>query len=170
MSASLRVIFRIALLGIAGVAMAAPAVTVSFAPPVARALAAVYGNEERAPLAEAVLQTMRRAAAHLPPGSSIQVTFDELAPTRLTRRQLDADPSIDPVRSKLLGGAGLRAVVRDPHDRVLTQVAYRYFPPTLHQGSLQRDSWADARLAIEGLGSRLSAACAALPRAAIPPG
>jgi hypothetical protein len=91
------------------------------------------------------------------------VTVEDLAPTRLTRKQLADNPSLDVVRSKSLGGAELKGEVRDAERRLLTTVSYRYFAPTLPLGSASRDPWADARLAIDGFAGKLADACRKLP-------
>ena len=86
-----------------------------------------------------------------------------LAPTRLTRAQLADNPSLDVLHSKSLGGAELKGEVLDAQQHVLTTVSYRYFAPTITLGSLARDPWADARLAIDGFARKLATACRNLP-------
>jgi hypothetical protein len=125
-----------------------------------------YGEAEAATLREAI----RTAVAHesecsgVPSGTGVTVTVEDLAPTRLTRKQLADNPSLDVVRSKSLGGAELKGEVRDAQRGLLATVSYRYFAPTLPLGSVSRDPWADARLAIDGFAGKLATACRQLPQ------
>jgi hypothetical protein len=155
----------LAALLLAAPALAAPRTTVTFAPAVAGAMPAL-GEAERGALESAVDDALARATRQvsLPAGATIQVTFQELAPSHPTREQLLANPAVDPLRSHYLGGAALEGVVRDASGHVLTTVAQRYFPPTLRDASASLDAWADARVAIERFASRLAAACRDLKR------
>jgi ABC-type uncharacterized transport system permease subunit len=139
---------------------AQPQTTVGFAPALAASMKS-YGESERSTLEQAadgaVAHAMR--AVTLPAGSTIQVTFEELAPSHPTRAQQLADPAEDPIGTHLLGGAALTGVVRDASGRVLTRVEHRYFPLTLRLGSASLDPWADARIAIDQFAIRLAAAC-----------
>jgi hypothetical protein len=142
-----------------------PRTTVTFAPAVA-ALIPAFGEAERETLESAVDTALTRVTRQrpLPAGVTIQVTFEELAPSHPTRAQLMADPAADPTRTHFLGGAGLAGVVRDANGHVLASVSHRYFPPTLGLASASLDPWADARLAIEQFADKLAAACRDLPK------
>jgi hypothetical protein len=144
---------------------APPAVTVGYASAVQQKLQDSYGAGEgdvlRAEILAAVSRQLDKLA--LPPGTAVSVTVTELAPTRPTREQQNDDPTLDPVLTKLLGGAHLQGVVHDAAGQPLRTVQYRYFAPDLRAGSVARDPWADARLAIDGFASRLAAACRTLP-------
>jgi hypothetical protein len=149
---------------------APPAATVSYAPAVQQQLQDRYGAAEgdllRADIRAAISRQLGKLA--LPPGTAVSVTVTDLAPTRPTRRQQSDDPTLDPVLTQYLGGAELHGVVRDAAGQALRTVQYRYFAPDLRAGSVARDPWADARLAVEGFAARLAAACktlAAAPRA-----
>ncbi len=144
---------------------AEPRTTVTFAPAVAGRMAA-YGEAERATLESAVDTAVQRATRQvpLPAGATIQVTFEELAPSHPTRAQLMANPAADPTRTRFLGGAGLTGEVRDASGHVLATVRHRYFPPTLRLASASLDPWADARLAIDQFAIKLAAACRDLKR------
>lgn len=149
---------------LASVSLAAESqATVNFAPAVAMAS---YGESERTTLEAAVDAALARATrkAPLPAGVSIQVTFEQLAPSHPTHAQQMADPAVDPIRTHFLGGAELVGVVRDASGHVLTTVKYSHFPPTLRLGSVSLDPWADARLAIDQFAVKLAAACRDLKR------
>jgi hypothetical protein len=120
-----------------------------------------YGEAEAATLRKAIRAAVAREkeCAAVPMGVGVNVTVEDLAPTRLTRQQLADNPSLDVVHSKSLGGAELKGEVLDAQQHVLRTVSYRYFAPTITVGSPARDPWADARLAIDGFAAKLAAAC-----------
>jgi hypothetical protein len=138
---------------------------IDFAPNVSAKLQD-YGEAEAATLREAIRAAVAREkeCSALPAGAGVNVTVDDLAPSRLTRKQLADNPSLDVVHSKSLGGAELKGEVRDAQQHVLTTVSYRYFAPTITVGSVARDPWADARLAIDGFAGKLATACRKLPQ------
>jgi len=142
--------------------LAAPlAVTgIDFAPAV-NAKWPEYGQAEAATLRTAIRAALAREkdCGTVPNGVGINVTVEDLAPSRLTR-----NPSLDVVHSKSLGGAELKGEVLDAQQRVLTTVSYRYFAPTITVGSVARDPWADARVAIDGFAAKLAAVCRNLPQ------
>jgi hypothetical protein len=127
-----------------------------------------YGAAEGATVRDAIVSAVAREdrRGSIPPGLGVTVTVLDLAPSRLTRKQLSDNPSLDVVHSKSLGGAELKGEVRDAQQHLLTTVSYRYFAPTITLGSPARDPWADARLAIDGFAEKLAAACRDLPHQA----
>jgi hypothetical protein len=139
---------------------------IDFAPVVNAKLAKDYGEAEAATLRKAIRTAVARdeSCSGATAAVGVNVTVEDLAPTRPTRKELDDNPSLDVVHSKSLGGAELRGEVLDAQQRVLTTVSYRYFAPTLTIGSVSRDPWADARLAIDGFAERLASACGKLPQ------
>jgi len=138
---------------------------IDFVPAVNAKLEKDFGEAEAGTLRKAIRAAVARdnncrgAAA-----VGVNVTVEDLAPTRPTRKQLNDNPSLDVVHSKSLGGAELRGEVLDAQQRVLTTVSYRYFAPTIAIGSVSRDPWADARLAIDGFAQKLASACGKLPQ------
>jgi hypothetical protein len=137
---------------------------VDFAPQVSAKLQD-YGETEGATVRAAIVSAVTRESTRdaVPAGLGVTVTVEDLAPSRLTRKQLLDDPSLDVVHSRSLGGAELKGEVRDAQQHVLTTVSYRYFPTAITLGSAARDPWADARLAIDGFALKLAAACRQLP-------
>jgi hypothetical protein len=155
-----------ALLLVRGLPAAELAVTgIDFAPAV-NAKWPEYGEAEAATLRKAIRAAVAREkdCGAVPTGVGVNVTVEALAPTRLTRKQLADNPSLDVVHSKSLGGAELRGEVLDAQQRVLTTVSYRYFAPSITIGSVAADPWADARLAIGGFAGKLATACRSLPQ------
>lgn len=140
---------------------------VNFAPEVSAKLQD-YGESEGATVRAAILSAVARESKRVavPAGLGVSVMVEDLAPSRLTRKQLNDNPSLDVVHSKSLGGAELKGEVSDAQRHVLTTVSYRYFPSEITLGSVAHDPWADARLAIDGFAAKLAAACRELPRQA----
>ena len=131
---------------------------VDFAPAVSTKLQE-YGESEGAAVRDAIVTEVSRASQpHAPPGLSVAVTVLDLAPSRLTRKQLNDDPSLDVLHSRSLGGAELKGEVRDAQQHLLTTVSYRYFAPDIAAASPARDPWADARVAVDGFAAKLAAA------------
>ncbi|HYX75485.1 MAG TPA: hypothetical protein VE819_12445 [Steroidobacteraceae bacterium] len=136
---------------------------VDFAPAVTAKLQD-YGESEGATVRDAIVRALARASQpQVPPGLSVGVTVLDLAPSRLTRKQLNDDSSLDVVSSKSLGGAELEGEVRDAQQHLLMTVSYRYFAPDITAGSPAHDPWADARVAIPGFAAKLTAAVRGLP-------
>jgi hypothetical protein len=122
-----------------------------------------YGVDEEGVLREAIREALARALAPLalPRPLGAHVTVENVVPTRPTRAQLDANPSLDGFRSKSVGGASLSAELRDRDGHLVTTVKYQYFAQSLASGSPVPEPWADARLAIDGFAARVAAACSA---------
>jgi hypothetical protein len=136
---------------------------VDFAPAVSAKLED-YGKSEAATIRHAIVTAVTRASRQqVPAGLAVTVTVLDLAASRLTRKQLSDDPSLDVVHSKSLGGADLKGEVRNSRQQLLKTVSYRYFAPDITSASPARDPWADARVAIEGFAARLAAAARDLP-------
>jgi hypothetical protein len=134
---------------------------IDFAPAVHSKLQGDYGEAEAATLRTAIREAVGREkeCSEVPAAIGVNVTVEDLAPTRPTRKELSDNPSLDVVHSKSLGGAALKGEVLDARQHVLTTVSYRYFAPNITIGSVSRDPWADARLAIDGFAQKLAAAC-----------
>jgi hypothetical protein len=138
---------------------------VEFAPAAAAKMRR-YGESERATLTSAIVSAVSRqsSCAAVPGELTVAVTVQDVASTRPTLKQQTDNPTLDPVRTKYLGGAALSGEVRDASHNVVTRVSYRYFPFSLPLGSVSVDPWADARLAIEGFAAKLARACRDLGR------
>lgn len=151
-----------ALLGGAPAASAGqlPVAAVDFTPEVQDKLRQ-YGAPEAAVLQAAILESVSRAAARatLADGLTVTITVRDLAPTRPTRQQSAADPALDVMHTRYLGGAALVGEVRDAQQRIVATVRHRYFPPSIREAAMSPDPWADARLAIDQFATRLIKAC-----------
>ena len=157
------------LLAAAGSALAAadstPAVpvAVTFSPALEQRLARDFGAPERDVLGAAVVAAVDRALEHrahrvaLPAGIRVEVLLADVLPSHPTRRQGLANPSIDPLRSKSLGGAELSGSVRAADGQVLATLSYGHFAPDFATASPGGDPWADARVAIDRFAGQLAA-------------
>jgi hypothetical protein len=139
-------------------------VTVAFSAPV-QAKLEQYGKDEGAGLQARIETAIVRACerARAPEGATVAVTVEDIAPTHPTREQLAADPSLDPVRTRSLGGADLTGVLRDNRGQVLATIRHHHYPPTLQWRSPSLEPWADASIAIEQFASQIGKACGRAP-------
>lgn len=154
-----------ALLSVAVSPAAVPVtVTVAFSAP-AQAELERYGQDEAAPLRARIETAIARACDRkgTPAGLAVAVTVEDIAPTHPTRKQQAANPSLDPVRSRSLGGANLTGILHDSRGHVLTTVRHQYYPPTLEWGSASLEPWADAGLAIDQFAAHMGEACSRAP-------
>jgi hypothetical protein len=144
--------------------MSPTTVTVDFSPPVQVKLQR-YGKEEgavlQARIEAAVVSACDKGKA--PAGVTLAITVLDVVPSHATREQLNADPALDPVSTRFLGGADLTGSLRDGKSQVLATVKHRYFPPSLKWRSRSFDPWADANIAIEQFADKVGAACRRLP-------
>jgi hypothetical protein len=150
-----------ALLSVAVLPAAVPVtVTVAFSAH-AQAELERYGQDDAAALRGRIETAVAGACGGkgTPEGLAIAVTVEDIAPTHPTRGQRAANPSLDPVRSRSLGGADLTGVLHDSRGHVLATVRHQYYPPTLQWGSPSLEPWADAGLAIEQFASQMGEAC-----------
>jgi hypothetical protein len=139
-------------------------VTVDFSPPVQVKLQR-YGKEEGAVLQARIEVAVVSACdkGKIPAGVTLAITVLDVVPSHATREQLNADPALDPVSTRFLGGADLAGSLRDSKSQVLATVKHRYFPPSLKWRSRSFDPWADANIAIEQFADKVGAACRRLP-------
>jgi hypothetical protein len=144
--------------GVGPLFAASGAVTVSpvaISAPLQAALHKQYGDAEAAVLQSAVKDRLERSLnsdAASNSGASpkrIEVTIDDAKPSHPTRYQMQENPSIDPLRSRSLGGARLHAVLRGADGKVLDQVDYKDYATSFQEASPSGDAWADARVTIE---------------------
>jgi len=140
-----------------------PPVTVRFAAALDARLDAAYGAAERDTLRAIVVDSLDRALERrarrvaIPAGIRVEVLFADALPSHPTRAQSLANPSLDPFRSRSLGGADLRGTVRAADGQVLLALNYDYYAPDLASASPGGDPWADARLAIDRFAAQLAA-------------
>ena len=153
-------LLALALVSAAAAASQPLTATVDFSP-AAQAKLERYGREEGATLQERILKGVKDACdgTTLPPGTTVAVTVQDIAPTYPTREQQKADPGMDPVGTRYLGGAELTGQLRDAGGKVLTSVTTRYFPPSIRWRSRSFEPWADANRAIGQFADRMGSAC-----------
>jgi hypothetical protein len=123
--------------------------------PLQKALQDQYGESEAAVLQSAVAERLARslksAGASVSDSAQqrIEISIDDAKPSHPTRFQIQKNPSLDPLRSRSLGGARLHAVLKGAAGKVLDQVEYHDYAMSFQEASPSGDAWADARVAIE---------------------
>jgi hypothetical protein len=140
--------------------------TVDFDPAVTASLQKTYGSHESGVLRLAILAALasRERQIALPNGLTLKVRVQRIAPTHPTMKQQLDDPSLNPARTRYLGGAALIGEIRDPKEQVLATVDYSNFVGVLREGAPSLDPWADARVTIGAFASKLAAAWDKLPK------
>lgn len=139
-----------------------PSVSVRFSAALESRLEGDYGAAERETLRALAVEAVTRALvrvppAALPPGSRAEVVIDDAEPSHPTRRQALATPSIDPLRSKSLGGATLSGTVLAADGRPLATASLRHYATDFALASPGGDPWADARVTIDRFAAVLAA-------------
>jgi hypothetical protein len=143
----------------AALCSAAPVTQVAFAPP-AEAKFDRYGKNEEVVLQGRILEAISKAChASLPPGVTINIVVEDVAPSYPTQAQLSGSPALDPTRTHFLGGADLTGYLVSDRGQVLDTVKHRYFPPTIRWRSPVYDPWSDADRAIGQFAEQLGSAC-----------
>ena len=133
-----------------------------------KTLAGNYGSAEAQVLQQAVsasvARAMKRARLTAAGQPYTEVLLSDARPSHPTRHQQSQNPSIDPVRSRSLGGATLSAVVRDADGKELERVSMDHYATSLEDVSASLDAWADARLTIDRFADQLVKAYRRHPR------
>ncbi len=142
-------------------------VSVRFSAELEQRLADQYGREERDVLQALVADTVARRlgrgphAPPLPADARVEVLLSDARPSHLTRHQAFVQPSLDPLRSRSLGGAALKGALLRADGQVLAELSFAYFAPDLATASAAGEPWADARIAIERFAAQLARRSAA---------
>ncbi len=105
----------------------------------------------QAMVADSLSRELKAAGATVDDSAAlrIEVSIEDAVPSHPTRRQLEVNPSLDPLRSVSLGGARLHAVLRGADGKEVDHIDYDYRPVSLEQVSPSGDAWADARVTIQ---------------------
>jgi hypothetical protein len=91
-------------------------------------------------------------------GGTIEVVIVDADPNRPTWQQLRDEPSLDYHRSFSIGGAELRAVLRDSEGNVLTEVEHRNYNSSISEfhGMPPGATWSEARRAIHRFANKVA--------------
>ncbi len=140
--------------------------TVAFDPAVTALFQKDYGTNEAGALRSSIVAALAKEASHaaIPEGLTLKVTVRRVTPTHPTMKQQLDDPSLNPVRSRSLGGADLVGEVRNSTQQVVATVDYSNFADVLPAGAVSLDPWADARLAIDAFAAKFAATWDKLPK------
>jgi hypothetical protein len=142
------VLLGAAALAFSGAAAAQTIESISYSPEFQTAIEEDFGAREGEYLNEALTRYVCEALQRRDAASGdvrIELSIIDAAPNRPTMGQLSANPSLDAIHSISVGGAELRAVLRDGSGAVVAEVDYRYYAPSLRDASFAAGTWSDAR-------------------------
>jgi hypothetical protein len=156
-----------AICGLAALAFAqgAAAVTlapISFSPELETELHDDLGVREgdylRDDVEGAVRSALTRRGVDLASGGvTIEIVIVDADPNRPTMQQLAERPGLDPIRSISIGGAELRAVLRDASGGVIAEVDHRGYNHTLADvQSMAANTWSEARRSIRRFAGKVA--------------
>ena len=157
-----------AVLAFAGAASAQTLERISYSPEFQTELQDELGEREGEYLQREINQAIDRAIARRNVAAApirIEVIIEDAQPNRFTMRQLRDRPSVDPLRSVSVGGAELRAVLRNADGAVLTEVEHRRYSASLRDLFFEPLTWTDANRAIRKLAAKVADAYVAQGRA-----
>jgi hypothetical protein len=114
-----------------------------------------YGDEEADVISGMLRDSLQHALAAagiaVQEGAALRVEFEivEARPTHPTQREMRANPGIDFLASRSLGGARMSGALRatDGHER--KRLDCSYYAPSLWEISQAASAWADAQLSFE---------------------
>jgi len=134
---------------------------VSFSPEFQEALSDELGVREGEYLAGAVNEAVARAlterGATLGGGDlTIEISIIDADPNRPTMQQLADQPGLDSIRSVSIGGAELRAVLRNASGEVVSEVTHRRYNHSLADISGPSTTWTEANRAIRQFARRVA--------------
>jgi hypothetical protein len=99
----------------------------------------------------------RRGVALDGAGGTIEIVIVDATPNRPTLEQLSDEPGLDYMRSISIGGAELRAVLRDAEGNVLTEVEHRSYNHSITDASnFSPTTWSEARRAIRRFANKVA--------------
>lgn len=156
--------FAPALLGLAALvsATAASAQTlepVAYSPAFQSELEEDLGTREGEYLSANVTRAIEQALARrnvAPAPIRIEVVIEDAQPNRFTIHQLRTRPGVDSMRSVSVGGAELRAVLRDSNGAVLAEVEHRRYTNSLRDLFMEPLTWTDANRTIRQFAEKVA--------------
>lgn len=160
---------RFALLGVAAAAFAqtaaaAPATLgpISFSPEFQAELDQEFGVREGEVLQRAVSEAVgaalaaRGASLSESAPLSVEILIVDADPNRPTMQQLIDQPGLDAIHSVSIGGAELRAVLRDADGQVVSEVTHRRYNHSLSDLVGPPSTWTEARRAIRQFAAKVA--------------
>lgn len=152
-----------AVLSLSGAASAQTIQPVSYSTEFQTALDENYGVREGARLQETLTQYVaRELEARGLSGRQVQIELSiiDAKPNRPTFEQTARTPGLDAFRSISLGGAELRAVIRNASGAELETIDHRYYSTDIYSSSFTADTWGDARRSMRRLAVKVADAVA----------
>lgn len=148
-----------AALAFAGAAQAQTVDRVSYSDPFASALQTDLGEREGEYLRQNIARSIERAIQRRDAPARdvrIEVVIEDARPNRFTMNQLRSRPGVDPMRSVSVGGAELRAILRNPDGSVLTEVTHRRYTSSLRDLYFEPVTWTDAQRTIRQFAEKVA--------------
>jgi len=149
-----------AALAIAGAASAQTAERVSYSPEFAQALQEDLGQREGDYLSRELTRMVGDALARRgvsDRGLQIELSIIDARPNRPTFEQMSQIHGLDANESISVGGASLRAVLRDGSGAVVDTVEHRYYSHDIGQAALVAGQWSDAHRAMRRFADKVAA-------------
>lgn len=154
-----------AVTALAGAASAQTVQPISFSPAFEEKVHDELGAREGRYLSELVTRRVHAAIERRGAGGSpisIEISIVDARPNRPTLEQAVNQPGLDTFRSVSVGGAELRAVLRDANGGVISEVEHRYFTNSLDDLRHQHPwTWSDAQRSINVFAVKVADAYAA---------
>lgn len=123
-------------------------------------LGAREGEYLRNAVQEAVSEALTARGATLGGnGLTLEISIIDADPNRPTWQQISAQPGLDGMRSISIGGAELRAVLRNASGSVVSEVTHRRYNDTLADVGAA-STWSEARRAIRAFAHKVADAYA----------
>jgi hypothetical protein len=122
-------------------------------------LGAREGDVLRADVEQSIATALaERGVSAASGGGTIEIVIVDADPNRPTWQQLRDEPSLDYIRSFSIGGAELRAVLRDAEGNVLTEVEHRNYNSSISEfhGMPPGGTWSEARRAINRFADKVA--------------
>lgn len=148
-----------AALTFAGAASAQSIAPVSYSPEFQTELDEEIGPREGAYLSETLTRYVQRALARRGAAAgqlSVELQIVDAMPNRPTLQQLSSNPALDSMRSVSIGGADLRAVLRDRSGGVVAEVEHRYYTQNLRDVFIVPNTWTDARRSMQQFANKVA--------------
>lgn len=135
---------------------------VNFSPDFQSSLTDDYGEREgeelRSAVERAIATAIERRGVAADARYSIEVLIIDAEPNRPTREQTRREPGLDSFRSISVGGAELRAVLRDHEGNIIREVTHRRYDHSVLDAQYSAATWYTARRAIREFAEKVATA------------
>lgn len=135
---------------------------VSYSPQFQNALTDDYGLREGEHLQRTVTRAVRAALSRRGVTLSdsapvtIEISIVDAAPNAPTMQQLIRTPGLDPILSHSIGGAELRAVLRDARGQQIAEVTHRRYNFSIAEVMVPAATWEQAEWAVHQFAEKVA--------------